>query len=92
MMKWLIKYQKDKYKKTLLDHGGGGKKGKEPKYGDRIVEIKRTRQSNQNENKRKNYYGEKKQQDIKSKSCMKRDKYFDPGVQCGRSRMVLFPM
>ena len=24
----------------------GGKKGKEPKYGDRIVEIKRTRQSN----------------------------------------------
>ena len=44
-MKWLIKYQKDKYKKTLLDHGGK-KKGKEPKYGDRIVEIKRTRQSN----------------------------------------------
>ena len=26
--------------------GGGGGKGKEPKYGDRIVEIKRTRQSN----------------------------------------------
>ena len=44
-MMWLINYQKGKYKKTLLDHGKKKKKGKEPKYGDRIVEIKRIRQS-----------------------------------------------
>lgn len=45
-MKWLIKYQKDKYKKTLLDHGGK-KKGKEldsqtrMKIKEKIIMVKR---------------------------------------------------
>ena len=47
------------------------------------VEVRRTKQSNYNESKTENYYVKKEQQGIKSENCMKYDKYFETGVQCG---------
>ena len=40
----------------------------EPKLSDRSVEVKRTKQSNHNENKTENSYVEKEQQDIKNEN------------------------
>ena len=41
MMKWLIKYQNDKYKKTLLDHGNKRKKEKNQSM---VIELQRLKE------------------------------------------------
>ena len=58
----------------MLDDRQKKEKAEEPKYSDRSVEVEKTQQSKKNENKTKNYYCDKEQQNIKSKNCMKYDK------------------
>ena len=58
-------------KETLIGDGQRKEKAEEPKYSDRGVEIKRTKQSNYTEKKTENYYVDKEQRDI---SCMNCDK------------------
>ena len=57
-------------------------KAEEPKYSDRSAQVKRTQQSNCNENKTEKYCGENEQQDIKNENSTKRDKYLETEVQC----------
>ena len=67
----------------MIGDGQRKEKAEEPKSSDRSVEVKRTKQSNYNENKTENYYVEKEQQDIKRENCMKCDKYVETELQCG---------
>ena len=65
-------------KETFVGDRQTKEKTEEPKHSDRSVEINKTKQSYYNENKTKNH-----NVDIKNESCMKCDKYFGTGVQCG---------
>ena len=70
-------------KRNIEGDGQRKEKEEEPKYSDRNVEINRTKQSNYNENKTEKYHVDKEQQNIKNENCMKFDKYFETGTQCG---------
>ena len=55
-------------KETAIGDVQGKEKVEEPKYRYRRVEVKRTQQSNYNENKAEKYYGENEQWNINSEN------------------------